>query len=506
MGSRIGISFQQDSPLVDEVMPKAPWAGVLSIDNIRPLRVAQAHGVPVRVLRLYQIESLSAQDAINRYKSLDLSAVTHIKLANESSRSADLVWQSQIIEGLKAAGFQGGFLGFGFATGTPSTITEVAQHPGPHFPDWLPLAPLFSQIQGVALNQYVYHSPEQSRWQADLPYTGTRDGFIRNCLSQHSLDLPPVHVTECNIEPGGWKGLGYTPDQFINTVVVLDSHDCSSSGMMVRFYFTLTPYSQWQGYDYYEVIDRMAFVVNAKAGVVPKMEVVLDVPIDNQLSEPDNNTFDDCGPVCAEMVADYYGIQHENARQIKTDWTGNPDYVGYTTTGEMTQWFLDHSLPALQIQSPNPFGAILDGLSKGWPSVYLRYWDTTNKSGGHFVVARGYDPATGLVSLNNPWGGVIDTWSQDQINSNSLGGWLVTIQKTALFLDDLFEQQWKSYKPDVAVNKDAAIWKAWLTLRRARDSSRGVPTSQEFAHEDGVAQYFTNAIAFWSPRSGVTWK
>lgn len=70
-------------------------------------------------------------------------------------------------------------------------------------------------------------------------------------------------------------------------------------------------------------------------------------------------------------------------------------------------------------------------------------------------------------------------------------------------MEILFEEQWKSYKPDAIINKDAAIWKYWVERRLAGDYSLGVPTSQEFAYGKGVAQLFTNVVVTWDSTQGV---
>lgn len=231
----------------------------------------------------------------------------------------------------------------------------------------------------------------------------------------------------------------------------------------------------------------------------------LNIPLLNQLTEPDNNDTLNCGPESARMVARYLGII-EPVRQIKGEETGSPDFVGYTSAIEMANWFMNRGIPATALQVTNVPGYIKDSLSKGFPCIYLRWWDINAQTGGHFVVPIGYNVTTDIFTINNPWGGVVDQWTSTQIQNNSQYGWVVEIQKSELNILDLLTQQWRSRKTDVAVNPNAAIFKDWLSKRQSGDYSLGVPVTEEFSYNGGTAQIFTNAIGVWNAASGVTWK
>ena len=155
---------------------------------------------------------------------------------------------------------------------------------------------------------------------------------------------------------------------------------------------------------------------------------VLDWPIINQLTQPDNNDASDCGPATADMIARYLGLvpADEAVRQVKLEETGNGDYTGYTTTVQMQAWFASRGVPCVQVQTQDPGSAIADALANGWPVAYLRYGDVTAKTGGHFVAAV---PGQPTFTFANPWNGGYDLWTAADVNANSLGGWLVIVQQ-----------------------------------------------------------------------------
>lgn len=524
MGSRIAISFQlEDRPLIDRVVPLAPWAGVKQIDGTYALSAALSRNIPVRVLRCSAADALEPVAAVAEFSKHDWSAVTHLQLACESARSSDFAWQRAVVFGLRAAGYRAAFLGCGFSTGSPSEWQSLLEHAGPHFPAYADPAALqfLDQLNswdldckhrsGLALDQYFYHQSDESDWGADYPWTAARDALVRGCVGQHGVEMPDVYVAESNEEVGGWLAKGRSADRMLATMRWVDGRDQLDPGLVARFYFTLSPNRDWVGYDLERLVGGMADWVNGQEHKPVQWKgapvVDLPVPVYDQLTDSDavNNPLD-CGEECLSMLADYYGLAHESDLQIKIDITGSADSTGYSYVGQLAAWLAQRGLPAVTAQSDNPAQALLDALSSGWPAIYLRYWDLAAATGGHFVVARGYDPASGLLALNNPEGGVVDHWSADQVNRSSSGGWVIVVQKEELSLDEIFIQQWKSYKPDVAVNEGAAIFKYWLDQRRQGVYGLGVPASQEFKNGTGVAQIFTNCVMFWDSTRGVTVK
>lgn len=288
MPSKIGLSYQlpkSESELQSEI-GLAPWAGVKSIDYTLPLQIAKNAGVPIRVLRVFGVESADPATAASQFLTKDLSSVTHIQLANESARCSDYNWQAGVVAGVRAGGYRGAFLGMGFSTGNPTGVLfpndagYPEHHVGPHFPDWetSPMQQIMSACNtwdldctcrsGIALNQYFYSSTDSANWVNDLPFKQNRAQSIDSCLIQHGKILPDVYVTESGREVGGWKSL-MTALQFIDSVVFLDAVDESNSWLKVRFYFTLSPNQQWLSYDYVEVLNELADYVNSKKENTP---------------------------------------------------------------------------------------------------------------------------------------------------------------------------------------------------------------------------------------------
>ena len=160
----------------------------------------------------------------------------------------------------------------------------------------------------------------------------------------------------------------------------------------------------------------------------PKETTMTDWPIINQQTQPDNNDANDCGPDVADMMAQYLGIvpSGESVRQVKFEETGDANFIGYTTTTQMQTWFSSRGVPCVQVQTQDPASSVADALANGWPVAYLRYSNVDTKTGGHFVAAV---PGQSLYTLANPWTGAFDTWTAEEINANSLGGWLVIVQQ-----------------------------------------------------------------------------
>lgn len=297
MAGKIGLSFQAPLSAVEleRLAGLAPWAGWKSIDELLPLQVAQVAGVPIRVLRSFDMDALDSGPAVARLLSMDLRPATHIQLANESPRCADAAWQSAVTAGLRAGGYAGAVLGGGFATGNPSLWISAVGHAGPHFPDWTasPLRNIMSTCAApgaLALNQYFYTKPSDAGWAADVEWTAERDKLVRACLRQHGVQMPSVIVGECNREVGGWQKLMIAQDM-IDAVRILNADDVENPGLLVRFYFTLSPYQQWTEYDYSSIIDQMAEIQKAGPTVaVPVKQIVegvirVEPPIDfRQLS------------------------------------------------------------------------------------------------------------------------------------------------------------------------------------------------------------------------------
>ena len=92
----------------------------------------------------------------------------------------------------------------------------------------------------------------------------------------------------------------------------------------------------------------------------------------------------------------------------------------------MVQWFTDRGVPAVQAQPLDSAAAIAGNLARGWPCIYLGYWNRTALTGGHFEVPVADDGAA--ITLNNPYGAFTEALSYVDVNRYGLG-WLVTVQQ-----------------------------------------------------------------------------
>jgi len=159
------------------------------------------------------------------------------------------------------------------------------------------------------------------------------------------------------------------------------------------------------------------------------MVVDLGVPLANQLAGEDGNRHNNCGPACGWMIGQWLGIlpPEGTVRDVKAELTGDWDWTGYTYTHQMVAWFNARGVPAVQVQPADVAGVIRAALARGHPTVYLSYWDLGARAGGHFRVAGAMDEA--VVGLNNPWGAVVDHWTDGEVNGHSLGNWLVLVRQ-----------------------------------------------------------------------------
>lgn len=197
----------------------------------------------------------------------------------------------------------------------------------------------------------------------------------------------------------------------------------------------------------------------------------LPIPLENQLTSDGPNKYNECGPACIRMVMDYFGLDMgDGIDAIDVAETGSEQYVGYTTTNQMVAWFAARGVPAVQSQPSDVAAAIAANLSRGWPCIWLGYWDRTNLTGGHFELPVSVDDA-GAITLNNPYGGVTETLSAADLNTYSLG-WLVTIQATKedmqMANDPMLaaaKARWEAL--GVGANPNTAIFAAYLRRFKA---------------------------------------
>jgi len=157
--------------------------------------------------------------------------------------------------------------------------------------------------------------------------------------------------------------------------------------------------------------------------------VQLTVPLLSQLATGNSNRFNQCGETCVKMVAEFLTMPaaSESIYQIEGDEMGDPNAVGYSTTTQAVEWFVNRGVPAIQVQPQDVAASISAALTQGYPTIYLSYWDLAARTGGHFRVAVGDDGAN--ITFNNPWTGGVDVWPYADVNNNSLGHWLVIVQQ-----------------------------------------------------------------------------
>lgn len=511
-----------------------PWQIVKGFNDTRILDAAAQAGVGIRVFRKFGSDAYLPSDMVNFLSQSDLHSVTHLQFICETGMGYQYTQQLQVIQGMRSNGYSGNFLVGGFAVGNPAPYDSTTHKDGtPHFPDLVSILPLFDlPYVGLGYDGYTSIQPTDPRWAADSLWTIFRTDMIAHCAELHGHPIRFIILTECGFDQcppdtttqGGYAKRGISDDQYVAFTDVVAQWMGSRANVLGACHFTYHGTQDWvnAGFDLSESIagklGARVLQSNGSRGIpvvlppTPENSVNLDIPLVNQLP-PDNtdpNAYNDCGPASTDMIAKYLSMvpgSTESIQQIKADETGQLNYTGYTYTNELAQWFVDRGVQAYTTTVSDVASTLISNLKQGFPCIYLRYWDLANKTGGHFVVAKGFDPSQDTITFNNPWGGVVDTWSYDQVNSDSVGGWLVVVKKAALNITDLLIQQWRSYKPDVAVNTNSAIFKDWLAKRQAGDHTYGVPTTQEAPYGSGVGdfiQYFTNGIAIWQ-NGQVTW-
>ncbi|MDE2467745.1 MAG: hypothetical protein KGL35_03145, partial [Bradyrhizobium sp.] len=285
MPSKIALHCHRAGPDIDAAIARAPWAAVKALNDSAPLATARAHGIPVRILRLYGIETLSDSDAVNRWLQQDLSAASHLQLVCEDGKGYDAQWQGAIINGLRPH-FGGTFLIGGFPTGNPkdydskdhtkSDGTWTHADGTPHFPALLPLVPLL-QHPDVALgvDEYTSILSTDPRWNGELEWMPARYELLHHCLEVHGAS-PNVVILESGADDGepapsktgSWTGRGWSAADYLTTLEALDSLDQQAPYVVCRCVFTLGADSapQWRPYEIAPIIPQLAAYVQSQEG------------------------------------------------------------------------------------------------------------------------------------------------------------------------------------------------------------------------------------------------
>jgi len=272
MPSRLGLHCHRAGPDIDAAIRACNWAAVKALGTCEPLVTARDQGIPIRILRQYGVESLSPQDAANRFlATAHLDAATEVQLVCEDAKGYDLAWQRAVMAAMGAGGYRGGYLAGGYATGTPEQIRQGV-HPGPHFPQLMGLAGNWP-FGSIALDEYVGCCSDDPLWAQWLPWTGTRHGVLSECLVHHPVTLPTYVITESgidnvipNVGGGGWLARGVSADRYVQTLIALDQLDQRRPDVLARCIFTLGATPDWAGFEIAGIISQLAAYVNSQKG------------------------------------------------------------------------------------------------------------------------------------------------------------------------------------------------------------------------------------------------
>lgn len=203
----------------------------------------------------------------------------------------------------------------------------------------------------------------------------------------------------------------------------------------------------------------------------------LPIPLLSQLATSNPNRFNECGEACLKMIAEYLGMPgaSETIYQIDADERGDPTVLGYSSTDQAVKWFTDRGVPAVQSQPQDVPAALRDALGRGWPCLWLRYWDTAARTGGHFEVpigSRGDKDGPGL-DFNNPYGGSVDHFNDDEIRLWSLDNWLVVVQQAKPEVPTMEDpiitaarNRWSAANASIRPNENGALFRAYTRMIR----------------------------------------
>ena len=280
MRSKVALHAHRSGPDIDNAIRSSSWGGVKVLDDPACLATAEQAGIPVRILRLYQIEQLDAASAISRWRSLDLSHTTHLQLCNEleGGRCYDPTWLGAVIAGLRDGGYRGKFaIGF-YPTGTPEIIDQ-----NNHFPQLEPLYPLLRDPDVVlGINAYSGILTYDTRWDEWKDYTCLRYIPILNDLATQGI-YPSVIIGESggdNVEPaetgGGWQTRNWSAGEYLNLLEALDHTDQQTPQVLCRCIFTLgSTDPQWSSYEIGPILPELSIYLTSQRG--PTLNDLLDL-------------------------------------------------------------------------------------------------------------------------------------------------------------------------------------------------------------------------------------
>lgn len=433
--SKLALHVHRGGADIDAAVRLAPWCAVKAFNDSAPLATAAAQGIPVRILRLYNIETMAPNDAVNRWLQQNLSNVTHIQLVCEASQGYDPVWQQQVIDGLKPH-FGGTFLIGGFPTGNPTDYTgsSIANY---HFPQYEPLYPLLRRSDtALALDEYGSVLPGTVDAQTWWPWTATRHKYVLADLARQGINTRVI-ITESGrdsvnpnnneMPPGGWKHY-WGASQYLSYLQALDASDLQDDGVICRCIFTLGNNDQWLSFDISGIVSQIAAYVTTQKGHAR-------VPATLFQFDQGPGTYD-CWVRCIESFFLRYGYSHD-VDQIFQAAKGYARPVnGETATFTQVKQAITTlaaqdgvKLQLIDLDNPGQVSAALDDPDTANPwTVIAGVAEQVLQPGqqyGHYIILerRSGDTVTVVDSNQHEDGNVSGTYTWEQVVNAMAANW-----------------------------------------------------------------------------------
>jgi len=164
------------------------------------------------------------------------------------------------------------------------------------------------------------------------------------------------------------------------------------------------------------------------------------------------------------MILRYYGLD-DSVEDIITTETGDAYYQGYTYVSQLADFLSRKGLPCYIAQPQDVAASVKQANNDSFPIIYLRYWNLDTLTGGHFTVIRG-DADTPFAIINNPWQGVENKWTWDQVNQYALGNYIIVITKKKETVDSVLQAGIAYFETFGAKWNPTALGLAWMRMYR----------------------------------------